>query len=85
MVDINTNILEMARQHLQHEIASAITNRIVDDEIRRIKPLLKELVRVQAEKVVIPKMETLQTVLNMRNELRVFLKWSDEDEDKEIK
>jgi|25_taG_2_1085351.scaffolds.fasta_scaffold00147_2 hypothetical protein len=71
------NALNLMEDALRREIQQVLVDRITDDLVAEFREKVEPIVRQQAERVTLHGITRFKDLAKLRDELRVYLKWSD--------
>ncbi|NOQ30177.1 MAG: hypothetical protein GQ570_03545 [Helicobacteraceae bacterium] len=78
------NLVNIVRERLQKDIVDAIVEPVVQEELRKFEEVIRVRIRKEAEKVALTGIDTMDDILRARQELIIYLKWSDEEDKLEV-
>jgi len=73
------NFIEMLRRDLESIIKKELTEELVRAEVEAFEATLIDRVKPLVESIVFAKIDNFHDLMNMRNEIKLYLKWDGED------
>ena len=71
------NIIEILQRELAKRVKDAITEELVKEELAKIEPMVREIIKPLVEKVTFEKIERIQDFYLVRDDIKIFLKWDE--------
>lgn len=80
-VDRNTAV-KLIQEGLEHRVSQMVEDEIVSKMISEFELRARDIVRAETEKITICCVQSFLNHLNMSEEIKVLMKWSDEHHEK---
>lgn len=74
----NLNAVTLLREGLEHQLAKTIGDDVLASMLEEMRAKLEPEIRKAAGRVVLSGLENMKDLMQMREELYVYLRWQDE-------
>lgn len=73
------NVLLMLNRELESAVKKAAINDIVKHQLKEFEEKIRPIVKSEVEKISFETIDKLPDMMSFRDELRIYIKWSDDD------
>jgi len=73
------NILLMLNRELEAAVKKTAIDDIVKHQLKEFEEKIRPIVKSEVEKLTFDTIDKLPAIMSFRNELRLYVKWSDDD------
>ena len=73
------NVLLMLNRELEASIKRVAINDIVKHQLKEFEEKIRPIIKAEVEKISFETIDKLPDMMSFRDELRIYIKWSDDD------
>lgn len=73
------NVLLMLNRELEASVKRVAINDIIKHQLKEFEEKIRPIVKSEVEKLTFDTIDKLPAIMSFRNELRLYVKWSDDD------
>lgn len=77
-IDNKMNLIRIIEEGLRNNLHEKLTEQLVNKMVMEFKEKAEPIVKAEVEKVTLHSIDNIKDLLNMRDELKVYMEWVEE-------